>query len=336
MFSLNVMRCALLALAVFAAGTLSASAQQGDAGVNPTAKAVNEEALFRELDRVTGRISIPDPAAGTLIQPEGREWRALHQDTIPTYGAYILLGMLALLAVFYLLRGRVRIESGWSGVKVLRFGSFDRFVHWFTAVSFIILGLTGLNIVFGKDLLLPLVGAETFTLLSQWGKYAHNYLGIPFTIGIILMLLLWVWDNFPSASDWAWIKAGGGLLGKSHPPAKRFNFGQKMIFWSVILIGGAIAASGFVLMFPFQGTSIEDMQLAQIIHSIGGIVLIAIILAHIYIGSVGMEGAFDAMGSGKVDRNWAREHHSLWADQAPVVEDETRATPQRGMPAPAE
>jgi formate dehydrogenase subunit gamma len=334
---MKTLRLALLAVALaFAALTAapSGSAAQ-EVSVNPTAKAVNEEALFQKLDQVTGRVSIPDQSAGTLIQPEGRDWRTLHQQTIPQIGSYILIGMISLLVVFFVLRGRVRVRRGLSGIKVLRFGSLDRFAHWFTAFSFIILGLTGLNIVFGKDLVLPLVGPENFTLLSQWGKYAHNFLGIPFTIGIILMFLLWVKDNFPSSGDLAWIKAGGGLVGHGHVESKRFNFGQKMIFWSTILIGGALAASGFILMFPFQGTTIAGMQLAQVIHSVGGIVLIAIIFAHIYIGSIGMEGAFDAMGSGKVDLNWAREHHSLWAETAPVVEGDKASAP-RGMPAPAE
>lgn len=334
MFSLNFMRCALLALAMSVAGALTASAQE--VGVNPTANAVSEEALFQELDRVTGRVSIPNATAGTLEQPQGREWREVHEQTIPTYGAYIILGMLAVLVLFYLLRGRIRLQSGWSGIRVLRFNSFERFVHWFTAVCFVILGLTGLNIVFGKELLMPLIGAEAFATLTQWGKYAHNYLGIPFAIGILLMLLLWVWDNFPSRTDLAWLASGGGFFGGSgHAPAKRFNFGQKLIFWSVILIGGAISISGFILLFPFQGTTIADMQLAQLVHSLGGIVLIAIILAHIYVGTIGMEGAFEAMGSGTVDRNWAREHHSLWADKAPVVEEQTQGSPG-GMPAPAE
>jgi formate dehydrogenase subunit gamma len=334
---IHPLRSLLLGLAFLAFCALPSMAQQGQASsTNPTASSVHEKALLDQLDRVTGRITIPNKTAGTLIQPEGRDWRQWQQNTIPTYGAYILAGMLVLLVLFFLIRGRIRVEKGWSGIKVRRFGGFERFVHWFTAVSFIILGLTGLNIVFGRTALLPLVGAETFATLTQWGKYAHNYLGIPFAIGIVLMLLLWVWGNLPSTTDLRWIASGGGLLGSSHPPAKRFNFGQKLIFWSVILIGGAIAASGFVLLFPFQeGTNIADMQFAQIIHSIGGIVLIAIILAHIYIGTLGMEGAFEAMGSGDVDLNWAKEHHSLWAEKARRVEGEGAPASGHRM-APAE
>ncbi len=312
---------AAITLAFFLTHTAALAQSKQPTSVNPTAQAVSEQQLLRELDRVSGRVSIPDQRSGILIQPEGRSWREFHESTVPTIGAYAILGMLGLLVLFYLVRGRIRLSRGMSGIKVLRFNSLDRFVHWLTAVSFVILALTGLNIVFGKSLLLPLIGPEAFTTVSQLGKYAHNYLSVPFTLGIVLMLLLWIKDNIPSSTDAKWFAQGGGLIGSAHPPAKRFNGGQKVIFWSVVLIGGAIAVSGFLMLFPFYNTTIAGMQLATIVHSVGGIVLTAIIIAHIYIGSVGMEGAFDAMGSGEVDLNWAREHHSLWAETAERVGD---------------
>src|SRR5882762_2693196 len=150
----------LMGLALTAGSALAQDrpVRNPDTSVNPTASAVHEDQLFRELDRVTGRVSIPDRKAGTLEQPAGREWRELHQVTIPKYGAYGLLGMLVALALFYIVRGRVRLERGWSGIKVLRFNRIERFVHWFTATCFIILGLTGLNVVFGRTALLPLIG----------------------------------------------------------------------------------------------------------------------------------------------------------------------------------
>jgi formate dehydrogenase subunit gamma len=295
---------------------LTAYAQSGQPqSVNPTASSVREQQLLQELDRVTGRVTIPDRQAGTLIQPEGRDWRQFHESTLPTYGGYALLAVLVLLVLFYLVRGRVRLESGFAGRTIVRFGGFSRFVHWLTAISFIILALSGLNVVFGKTLLPPLVGESAFAAFSQWAKYAHNYLSVPFTLGLVFMLLIWIKDNLPSSGDLKWVLQGGGIVGKGHPASGRFNPGQKFIFWSVILIGGAIAVSGYLLMFPFYNTTIAGMQLAQMVHSIGGVALIAVILGHIYIGTVGMEGAFDAMGNGEVDVNWAKEHHSLWAEQ---------------------
>lgn len=307
---------AAAACLILLAVNVAAYAQSGQPqSVNPSASAVNEQQLLRELDRVTGRVTIPDSRAGTLIQPEGREWRQFHQTTLPTYGGYVLLGMLGALVLFYLVRGKVRLESGFSGRTIVRFGGLSRFVHWLTAASFIILALSGLNVVFGKTLLLPLVGESAFAAFSQWAKYAHNYLSIPFTVGLVLMLLIWIKDNFPTATDFRWLARGGGIVGNAHPPAAKFNAGQKLIFWSVILIGGLIAATGYVLMFPFYANTIAGMQLAQVLHSVGGVALIAVIFAHIYIGTVGMEGAFEAMGSGEVDVNWAKEHHSIWAEK---------------------
>jgi formate dehydrogenase subunit gamma len=184
-----------------------------------------------------------------------------------------------------------------------------------TAVSFIILALSGLNITFGKPLILPLVGPEMFTSISVLFKYAHNYLSFPFTIGVACMLYLWLKDNIPDQSDLEWVKQGGGIIGDKHPPARRFNAGQKGVFWLVVLGGAIMAISGYILMFPFYGTNIANMQWAQIFHGVVGVLLIAAIFAHIYIGTLGMEGAFEAMGSGDVDLNWAKEHHRLWVEQ---------------------
>lgn len=298
-----------LLLAVAAPAPVSAQ-------VNPTTQAVKEEQLLRQLQQVDGRISIPDAKASVLMQPAGREWREFHNTTMFWTGAVSVLGMLGLLVIFYMVRGRIMIDAGPSGRTITRFNSFERFIHWMTAGTFMVLALTGLNVAFGKYLLLPLIGPEAFTTVSQLGKYAHNYLAFPFMIGVVFMFLVWVKDNLPSSIDAAWIAAGGGLFSKGvHPPAKKFNAGQKLIFWTVIVGGVALSISGVVLLFPFYQTTIENMQLAQIVHGLVGAVIVAIMIAHIYIGSVGMEGAFDAMGSGEVDVNWAKEHHSLWVQE---------------------
>jgi formate dehydrogenase subunit gamma len=301
-----------LALVGLVALAAPAGAQQP---VNPTASAVQEQQLLRQLQRVEGRITIPDETAGVLIQPQGRDWRKFSQVTLRWIGAIAILGMLAVLVVFYLWRGMVRIDGGRSGRTVVRFNAFERFVHWMTATCFIILAITGLNITFGKPLLLPLIGPEAFTAWSQWGKYAHNYLSFPFTIGVIAIFLIWIAGNIPKRVDIEWIKRGGGLVGRDHPPAYRFNAGQKMIYWIVVLGGIAVAVSGYILMFPFYGTTITGMQLAQVVHGIVAVLFVAAMLAHIYIGTLGMEGAFEAMGTGEVDLNWAKEHHALWLEQ---------------------
>ena len=310
-------KSALAAIALVAMMAVAApvSAQQSIQGVNPTAQAVKEQELLKQLDAVSGRVSIPDAKSGLLIQPQGREWRQFHNTTMFWVGVVSVLGMIAALILFYMVRGKIMIDGGLSGRTILRFNTFERFVHWLTAGCFIILALSGLNVTFGKSVLLPLIGHEAFTNVSVIAKYAHNFLAFPFMAGILFMLAVWVKDNIPDSVDVAWFKAGGGLLGHEHPPAKKFNGGQKLIFWSVILGGVALSISGILLLFPFFATTIWNMQIAQIVHGLVGVVLIAIMLAHAYIGSVGMEGAFDAMGSGEVDLNWAKEHHSLWVKE---------------------
>ncbi len=303
-----------LTLALAVAVTAPAHAQQ-PSSVNPTASSVREEQLLQELNRISGRCTLPDQKACMLEQPAGRDWRAFHQETLPMIGAIAILGMLLLLVLFYLIRGMVKIEAGRTGRTIVRFNAFERFVHWLTATCFIVLGLTGLNITFGKQLLMPLIGPDAFATWSQWGKYAHNYLSFPFTIGVVLILLMWIAGNIPNRVDVEWVKRGGGITGNDHPPAYRFNAGQKMIYWIVVIGGTLMAASGYVLMFPFYGTDIATMQLAQSVHGIVAVLFVAAMLGHIYIGTLGMEGAFEAMGTGEVDENWAKQHHSLWVDE---------------------
>jgi formate dehydrogenase subunit gamma len=305
----------LCALAI----ALPASAQRNpDGSVNPTASSVKEQQLLNALQpggTISGRVSIPDQKSANLIHPAGRDWRQFHEVTLRWIGAIAILGMLFLLVVFYLVRGQVKLESGYSGRRILRFNAFERFVHWMTATCFIILALSGLNLTFGKALLLPLIGEGAFAAWSQWAKYAHNYLSFPFAIGVFIIFLMWIGGNIPNKVDVEWAKRGGGIVGHDHPPAYRFNGGQKMIYWIVVIGGTAVAITGYLLMFPFYATGIEGMQLAQTVHAIIAMLFVAAMLAHIYIGTIGMEGAFEAMGEGTVDVNWAKEHHALWLEQ---------------------
>lgn len=307
-------RLAALAIAI-AVLTIGAPVQA------QTPPAANDALLLQYLKQapgdVSGRITIPDPKAGLLIQPEGRGWRE-SQAQIATFGAIVILGFMALVGGFYMIRGRIKVDKGLSGKTITRFGGVERFAHWLTASSFVVLAISGLNLIYGKTLLLPIMGAEAFTTFSIYGKLFHNFLSFPFCLGLVLMLVMWVRHNLPNAIDVQWFKQGGGLLKAGvHPPAGKFNGGQKIIFWATILIGAGIAVTGYILMFPFAAAvpDMAGMQLAQVLHSVLSLGLIGVIIGHIYIGSVGMEGAFDAMGKGEVDLNWAKEHHSLWVKE---------------------
>jgi formate dehydrogenase subunit gamma len=305
---------AAFALLIVFAVALPVGAQQ-PSPTNPSGQAVKEEQLLQQMQRLDGRITIPDRRAATLIQPAGRDWRQFHQQTLHWIGGIAIIGMLLLLIIFYAVRGTVKMSRGRSGRTITRFNGFERFTHWLAASTFIILALSGLNITFGKALLLPLIGPEAFATLSQWGKYAHNYLSFPFALALIMIFLIWIKDNIPGRVDIEWLRRGGGIVGNDHPPAPRFNAGQKMIYWIVVLAGGAVAITGYLMMFPFYGTTMQGMQLATLIHAVVAVLLIAVMLAHIYIGTLGMEGAFEAMGTGEVDLHWAEEHHSLWVEE---------------------
>src|SRR5665647_1295593 len=274
-----------LALAFMIAAATPVVAQQ----VNPTTSAVEEQQLLQELSKIQGRGSIPDVKSYVLEHPASREWRQFHEGTLKWIGGIAILGMLALLAIYYMWHGAVRIEAGRSGRTILRFKVFERFVHWLTGVSFIILGITGLNISFGKRLLLPLLGPEAFSEWSEWAKFLHNYLSFAFTTGVVLMFLIWVARNIPTGADIEWFKSGGGMFGGKEPPAYKFNGGEKLIFWISMIGGGAVAVSGYVLLFPFYGTGIASMELAQIVHSVVAMLYVAAMFVHVYMGTIGVE-----------------------------------------------
>ncbi len=302
-----------------------------------------------------GRVTIPDTKAGQLIQSEGETWRLFHNGPLTVYGAYALLATILALSVFFVLRGRVRIKGGPSGQTIERFSLLERFAHWLMAGSFIILALSGLNLLFGRYVLLPLIGKPAFADITVYGKLAHHYVAFAFMVGVALAFVLWVAHNIPGPSDIVWLLKGGGLFSHgTRVHARKFNAGQKIVFWLVVLGTISASLSGIALMFPFQtdfmsktfvflntfGASLPthlsplaEQQLEQVWHALVGIAFTCVILAHIYIGTLGMEGAFDAMGSGQVDLDWAKEHHDLWVEEVEAKAaakggDEAGASPQ--------
>ena len=322
MFKFQIVKRLLLAAALSfsvhavmaqpAAAPASVRQEAPVSGFNPDAVEVHQDDLLANQRLITGRITLPDTRARTLIQPDGRMWRDYQRSVVPWIAAVLVLGTLAALALFYAIKGRIMIDGGRGIATILRFSSFERFMHWLTAASWCVLALSGLNMVAGRFVLLPLLGNDNFSALSRLLKPAHNFVAFPFMLGVLLMFLVWLRANIPNQVDVNWFKSGGGFLDGSHPPAGKFNGGQKMVFWVVVLAGAAMSATGLSLMFPFAVTNIFGMQIIQVIHGGIALLMIAMMLSHIYIGSVGMEGAFDAMNSGDVDLTWAKDHHSLW------------------------
>lgn len=326
----------------------------------------SDSELWRAVKSGTeGNVSIPDKKAGMLVQYEGQIWREIHNGMVPLYGAWAILGIIVLLAIFFALFGRVRIAGGPAGITVTRFTALERGGHWLTAGSFVLLAVTGLNILYGRSVIIPIIGVEAYAVIAQWGKYIHNYVAFAFIAGLIFIFFHWVLHNIPNRHDLIWLMKGGGILFKNvHPPARKFNAGQKIIFWLTIFGGISVVMSGWALLFPFTTylmtwsmeiaqaigldipawlglpdppySGMAEQQMNQVWHAAMGLFLTAVIIAHIYIGSLGMEGAFDAMGSGEVDLNWAREHHSLWVEELEQELDEDAAKHGGSSVQPAE
>lgn len=315
-----------------------AAAQTGGAVPGQTLGNKNDSEFWRAIRKgAQGTVSTPDKKAGIMVQSEGEAWRAMRNGPLSTWGAWSIFGTLALLALFFMYRGRIDIDAGPSGQTVERFNTMERVAHWTLANSFILLALTGLNMLYGRYVLKPFIGADAFSTLTMLGKYIHNYVAFAFMLALVAVLVIWVRDNIPNRLDLAWLAKGGGLFTRgTHPPAEKFNAGQKILFWLVLLGGLSISLTGISLLFPFTFemfsatfsvlnifgfgletdlTPMQEMQYSELWHTIVSLAMIALVIAHIYLGTVGMAGAYDAMGTGQVDRNWAREHHRLWTDE---------------------
>lgn len=304
---------------------------------------VADPELWRAYRYGTADITSTNPAPGgaVVIQDGGMRWLKWRAGPLRSYGGYLLLAMLGALVLYYLIRGKIMIEGEKTGERILRFKLVERIAHWTMAIPFVLLAITGLSLLFGRVALIPLFGKEVFAPIAIAGKFVHNYVAWPFMLGVILSFVLWVWKNLPEKADIGWILKAGGLFSKGvHPSAGKFNAGEKIVFWSVITFGIFISITGLSLLFPFQLQIIapvfgflndlglpqfvgigaldtalapqEEMQFAQLIHATVAFVYIAIIIAHIYLGSVGMEGALDSMTKGTVEAQWAKEHHDIW------------------------
>jgi formate dehydrogenase subunit gamma len=263
---------------------------------------------------------------GGWLAPSARDLRVFRQDALPGIALISIFGTIGLLAIFYLLRGRVRLSLVRSGRKVPRFNFLERIAHWLTAGSFVILALTGLNKTFGRQTVLRLMSPEGFGELSRAAREIHYYTSFAFSAGLLLAFVLWARDNIPSRLDITWLAAGGGLLGGRKIPAGRFNGGQKIVFWSIVLGGTVLSATGYSLMFPDAVLSGPGMRLASMIHGLLAALLMSLMIAHAYIGSLGIEGAIQGIVHGSVDVNWARQHHELWARQFVDEDNEPKMT----------
>lgn len=258
-----------------------------------------------------GRSQIKNKDSATLINSAGESWRQLRVNQIIPYSNILLLMTILIIAAFRLIRGKIKIEAGRSGKKILRFTYHQRVVHWVTAILFVLLAFTGTVILLGRTLLLPYLGSDVFGALAAFSKTVHDYTGPIFSIAMVFMFFSYVKGNFFKLKDMEWFKNGGGMFGK-HASAGRYNAGEKSWFWVLFIGGLVIILSGLVLDFPIFNLDRSGLSLAQIIHVIAAVLLLAASLGHVFMGTIAMEGAYETMTTGYCDENWAKEHHDEW------------------------
>ncbi len=254
---------------------------------------------------------------GTRTTTAGEAWRQIRNWWIIPYGGALVLIVVLALALFYWAKGPIGGHEPDTGRVIERFTYFERAAHWVNAIAFCVLAVSGLVMAFGKFVLMPITGGLLFGWLTWLLKTAHNFAGPLFAVSLVIVFLTFVHSNWPSRDDLTWLRRGGGLFGGEEPPSKRFNAGEKLVFWGgVVLLGVIVVASGFVLdkVVPGLDMTRPEMQTAHIIHAIAAMFIIVVFLGHIYIGTIGMRGAYQAMKTGYVDEGWAREHHRLWYD----------------------
>ncbi len=311
----------------------------------------NNAPMWRQVgEGVTGYSSLPKsqaPEAGNLIQPfvkypgsrvtnAGEAWRQVRNQWIIPYGGSLVLIVAGAIALFYWRKGSMKLHGAETGRKIERFTPFERSAHWANAIAFVALAVSGLVMAFGKFFLLPVIGSTLFGWLTYALKNLHNFAGPLFAVSLVIVFFTFLKDNFPRKGDLTWLLKGGGMLSGTEVPSHRFNAGEKLIFWGGVLVLGAIVvASGLVLDKLIPGLVYErgTMQIAHMVHAVATLAMVVMFMGHIYLGTIGMQGAYKAMKTGYVDETWAREHHELWYDDIRAG----KIPPQRSpAPAPAD
>jgi formate dehydrogenase subunit gamma len=278
------------------------------------AQPFNNAPVWREVRSGEPKFtSIPGRETNVLIQPQGQTWRSLRNGQISVYGGWALVAVVLAIAAVYWIKGAIELRHPPTGRKILRFTLMDRMVHWATAISFVILAVSGLIMLFGKTVLLPLIGYTLFSWLATISKDLHNFVGPLFAVCVVLMFVHFVKDNLPARGDGEWIRRFGGMFSDREVPSGKINALEKIWFWAgACVLGIIVSATGFILDFPNFDQTRQTMQAANIIHSIGAILFMLGALGHIYMGTIGMTGAYDGMRYGYVDEEWAKEHHEYW------------------------
>jgi formate dehydrogenase subunit gamma len=277
----------------------------------------NPRADFWRLVRhgVPGYTSVSSAGHSVLIQNGGENWREIRNLLLIRICPWVLAIALGAMGVFHLIIGGDSLKEPRSGVMIPRYRAVDRILHWYTAVLFLLLALTGLSLLFGRPALIPMLGHESVSSYLGFSKLLHNFCGPLFLVGVFLELVLWCRQNIVHKSDLQWLKNMGGMLGGSHVHCGKINGGEKMWFWVVVIFGTAVGITGVLLDFPIWGQSRLVMQVAHVVHTAVAVLFVTASFGHMYMGTIGSEGAFDGMWKGEVDASWAKQHADLWYEE---------------------
>lgn len=259
--------------------------------------------LYSQVDSADG---------GALIYTDGMAWLKFRSEQLMPYFGYALGGTLLAILAFWLLRRSIGIPGGESGKRIQRTIVYERVVHWTMTSAFVLLAVTGFMLLYGRTLLIPIMGIETYGLAAATNKTIHNWVGLIFPVTILLMFLQFVGRNLYARGDMTWLVKGGGIVTDAHQSAGYFNMGEKILFWLVMLFGALISISGLILYLPIIEFSRADMILTYKIHGIIAGAYVILIVGHVYLAVVGVKGTLSSMTDGTVDENWAKAHHDRW------------------------
>ena len=319
-------------------------------GERGTVQPGNNAPMWRQVGAgATGYSSLPAseaPEAGNLIQPfvqypgskltsAGEAWRQVRNNWIIPYGGSLLLIVGLAIALFYYSKGAMKLHGAETGRKIERFTPLERAAHWTNAIAFVLLAVSGVVIAFGKYFLLPIIGTTLFGYFTYFLKNVHNFAGPLFAVSLIIVFATFLKDNWPSKEDITWLIKGGGMFSGQEVPSHRFNAGEKVVFWFGVLgLGVIVVASGLVLDKLIPGLIYErgTMQIANMIHGVATVLMMAMFMGHIYMGTIGMQGAFSAMREGYVDETWAKEHHELWYNDIKAGKIPAQRSPEASAP----
>ena len=294
----------------------------------------NNAPVWREVRSGNqGYTSLQGREMGVLVQPSGETWRQIRNGPVTFYGGWLVVIVTLIVAAIYFALGPVKLHEKPTGRKLERFSLAERWAHWVMAISFVVLAVSGLIILFGKHVLLPVIGYTLFAWLTALAKNLHNFVAPLFAVSLLVFIVMFIKDNLPKAHDFSWFAKAPGFFAGKHIPSGRFNGGEKAWFWGgVVVLSIALVVSGAILLFPNFDQVRATMQQASIVHMVAAVLVMAAAIGHIYLGTVGVEGAYEAMRDGSVDEAWAKEHHEYWYNE---VKGGAKSAPGGAVPAGA-